>query len=407
MKDAMTSSLPDYASALEAALAIITPIESQSVHLTDASNRILQQSIETDRDQPPFNRAMMDGYAVRAADIMLGTKLKVVDTIAAGQAWDGRTIQPSECVKIATGAAVPSGLDAVIQHELSNRSNPVEFELDHIEIGRAIHPKGADARAGKTILQPGCCLTPACIGILATLGITTVRVAKRPNIVILTSGDEVLDVTVTQLQDHQIRNSNGPMLKAALSRMGAGHVEHWHLADDRSFTITTVREQLQRDDVDVLITVGGISAGERDYFHDAFAASDITFAVRRAAIQPGKPIHIGRCSTGTIVAGLPGNPVSALATAHLFLWPMLRKLTGMSHASLPWQLRTLHGSVQPNARREAFRPCSVVSANEVLIPSWQGSGDLIHAGPTDGLVALPRQAEVVEEGSNVMFLPWA
>jgi len=398
----MTSPLPGYSDALAAALRLVSPLGEESVDLEIAADRILAEDIVADRDLPPFNRAMMDGYALRAGEYRGGEPMPVAATIAAGSP-PSVDVPPDHCVKIATGAAVPEGLDAVVQHEFSDRGEPVTFTAASVEPGRAIHPRGADARSGDVVLPRGTRMEPHHLGIAASVGRARISVRRRPRVIILTSGDEVRPVD-EPIERHQIRNSNGPMPRDLLRRFGAEVVRCGHVIDERNPTVDALR--LAIDDSDLVVTVGGVSAGERDHFPAAYEACQVDMPLLGAAIQPGKPIHVGRAPTGAIVAGLPGNPVSALATGHLFIWPIVRAMRGIE-APLSWESRTLSDPVRPNPRRQAFRPAILHGNGTITVPTWAGSGDLVHTAPTHGLAALPVQADEIPARTAVEFLAWA
>ncbi len=395
--------LPNYEHALEAALRIAAPLDDvQSIALGDARARVLRQPVVADRDLPPFNRAQMDGYAVRAADITAGCALPVAATVAAGASPDV-SIAPGACVKIATGAAVPDGLDAVIQHELSDRNNPVRFTIESIEPGNAIHRCAADANQGDVLISPGTQIGVHHIGIAAAVGCAELQCTRQPTAIIISSGDEVRQMN-QPLLTHQIRNSNGPMISELLRSIGTQPPTAKLIADDRDVTRQTIADAVAEHDL--FITIGGISAGERDYFPSAFEAAGVELALRGAAIQPGKPIIVGKAPTGAIVIGLPGNPVSSLVCACLFIWPIVRTLLGQS-AELPWRDIELAAPVKPNAKRMAFRPAILESgSNRATVPQWAGSGDLVHTAPTHGVVRLPVQSHEVAAGTRLAFLNW-
>ncbi len=396
-------SLPTYPEALSAALSLVeSSLGVETVPLNQAADRVLAEPILADRDTPPFDRAMMDGYALRAAELKPGVPMPVAGAIAAGTAADA-SIPPGACVKIATGAPVPPGLDAVIRHEWSDRADPVRFTVGSINKGHAIHPRGADARRGDVVVPGSTVLRPEHLGIAAAMGATLLSVRRRPRVAILTSGDEVRPADATVL-DHQIRNSNAPMLADAARRFGAmvTHVEH--VPDDDALTAAAFEHALAR--CDLLLSVGGVSAGERDHFPSAYRRAGVTMAVSGAAIQPGRPITVGRAPNGVIVAGLPGNPVSALACAHLFVWPIVRSMLGLD-PWLRWEARTLAQPVTPNAQRQAFRPARLNRDGTIAVPRWAGSGDLVHTGQTDGLAELPVQVDDVPTGAAVRFVAWA
>lgn len=402
--------LPDYDAALALVLHGVTPLDEESVALDEADRHVLAETITADRDLPPFNRAMMDGYALRSTEIRPGASWPVSAVIPAGRPAS-IDVPPGTCVKIATGAPVPSALDVVIPHEQTDRGDPLRITLDPaaIQPGHAIHPRGSDARAGAVLLTPGTPLGPAQLGILASVGCARVRVHRQPRTVILTSGDEVRPVDGT-VADHQIRNSNAPLLRSVLRRFGARVVRHEHVADEEHLTTDALRRALE--EADLVITVGGVSAGERDHFPAAFATLDVHITLHGAAIQPGKPIRVGRAPSGRFIAALPGNPVSVLATAHLFVWPLIRVLRGFREVrglppALPWEARELAEDVRPNPHRRAFRPAELLDDGRVRVPSWAGSGDLVHTRITHGLLNLPPQSEPLRAGERRPFLPWA
>jgi len=404
------NALPDYAQALIDALSSVALLPSTEVVTLDhALHRVLAQDIVADRDLPPFNRAQMDGYAVRVADLVSSRSLPVASALSAGASMLGQT-PAGHCVRIATGAPVPNDLDAVIEHERTDRGDlknaRVIFNVENPLAGRAIHPCGSDAQRGQVIVPSGTLLQAPQLGLAATVGYDTLTVRARPRVTILTSGDEVVPhgSVTTSLQPQQIRNSNGPMLLASLKCFGAGDCTSIHLPDDLGKTVSALRHALERSDL--VVTVGGISAGERDFFPAAYSECGIALSLRGAAIQPGKPIAVGRNNEGRVLVGLPGNPVSVLACAHLFLWPVVRHMMGIA-SPLPWRLVNVAEAVKANQHRRAFRPATLLDQQNVAIPRWSGSGDLVHTAATDGLLELPIQDGEVPSGTPLRFLAWA
>jgi molybdopterin molybdotransferase len=396
------TALPDYADALGTVIGVVKPLgQTETIARDAASRRVLGETIVADRDLPPFNRSQMDGYAVRAAEVGQVDSFPVTATIPAGQPADV-TVPAGHCVAIATGAPIPADVDTVVPHEQSDRGDPVRFTVPSIEPGHAVHPRGVDARAGDTLVPAGTVLGPHHLGIAATAGKEELCVARRPRATVLTSGDEVRPVS-TNLEPHEIRNSNGPMACALLERIGAEAVACRHVADDPEASALAVAEALTASDL--LLTVGGVSVGARDYLPAAFAADGVSFALHGAAIQPGRPLLVGRSRTGAIVIGLPGNPVSALVCTCLFGWPVVRVLLGLD-PGLPWRQVTLAEAVKPNPTRRAFRPAVLIDGTQARVPVWAGSGDLAHTTPTHGVVELPVQKESVPAGTTLRFLPW-
>ncbi len=394
--------LPSYSDALQKALdSVEASKETEIVSIKEALHQILAKEIIADRDFPPFHRAQMDGYAVVASEVSSGASMEVLAHVAAGDMIQEK-IPSHTCVSIATVASVPDGFDAVVKHELTDcGTETVKFHCDEVNMGTSIHPEGADARAGEVLIESNTALTPQHLGIVASVGEDQLEVVTKPKVMLLTSGDEVVDVHAQPLP-HQIRNGNSAVIEAAFSSMGCDVIEAKHLLDDAMLTENTIQEALDHQ-CDLVVTVGGISAGKKDYFPEAFAKAGVDFLVHGAQIQPGKPIIVGK-HKNTTVLGLPGNPVSALVCSCIFGWPIVRKMLGFS-SPLPWQTAPLAKPVMPNPNRVAFRPCLLVNGT-VIIPHWQGSGDAIHMGCTNGLAQLPPTNNELETGKNVLCLPY-
>lgn len=394
--------LPSYNDALARALSVVHALEDHEVvELVDSVGRILAQAIVADRHLPPYNRSQMDGYAVVASEITNGVTMEVTARVSAGTN-EAVELKPNTCVAIATGAPVPEQFDAVVQHELTDRGDlaggKVTFIVDEVKIGQAIHRRGSDATQGKELICAGLKLSAQHIGIAATVGEIKVSVIRKPRVIVLTSGDEVVSPNVYP-EPHQIRNGNGPMLASLFETFGCEIIHHQHVKDDPESTTQAVNKALQISDL--LVTVGGISAGERDFFPEAFGSEDIAFVVQGAAIQPGKPVMVGK-KADTMVLGLPGNPVSSLACAYLFGLPIVRALLGVN-TQMQWVELPLARSVVPNRNRTGFRPCYLVDG-KIEIPSWQGSGDLSHTSQTVGLAQLPMNDDEISAGELVSFL---
>jgi molybdopterin molybdotransferase len=398
------ASLPTYSEALDATLSIADCVStSETVELSFAVGRLLAEDIVADRDLPPYNRSQMDGFAVVASEVSEGATMQVVGQVAAGATFDGIR-EPNSCVSIATGAPVPDCFDAVVQHELTdNGSEVVTFHCDDIKQGKSIHQKGVDAKAGDVLVAKHAKLSPQHIGIAASVGAHALKVLSKPKVVVITSGDEVV-APYEQPLPHQIRNGNNPMLAASFASMGCEVVETHHVLDNPEATNASIAEALDGC-CDLVVTIGGISAGKRDFFPAAFAHSNVDLAVKGARIQPGKPVIVGK-HANAMVLGLPGNPVSALACSLVFGWPIVRSLQGIP-ATLPWQEAPLANEVQPNPHRLCFRPCQLVDG-KVTVPNWQGSGDLVHTASTHGLVQLPSSENALHQGDNVLCIafPW-
>ncbi|MDA0295815.1 MAG: molybdopterin molybdotransferase MoeA [Planctomycetota bacterium] len=374
---------------------------------------VLAAPIKADRDHPPFDRATMDGYAIRARDAKLA--LNVVATVAAGPPPPNE-VADGGCVAIATGAAVPPGLDAVIEHESTDRSNPLTIHLDRVDPGRNIHPKSADARAGDTLLPAGTRIDHIARGIAvaagAAIGGGLVMVRSRPRISIVTTGDEVrpIDDPLDRPEDAvRIRNSNGSLLASLLAdrtTFGANLSPPMHAADDVQATADALDAAAATSDL--VITVGGVSAGVLDLVPAHWESRGWSALIRGVRMQPGRPFSLWRSPDATTIAiGLPGNPVSAFACAQIFVRSWIRASLGLDPDPGWWRLPLLE-AVRPNPQRPAFRPATLVmdasGRPAVRVPTWQGSGDLPHLAGTDGLARLNPGVDDLPAGSMVSFL---
>jgi len=396
------STLPSYSEALAAALEIAKKVSAvETAQLARAEGQILAEDILADRDLPPYNRSQMDGYAVLASEVKNGVSMRVTGQVAAGMTFDGER-EPSTCIAIATGAPVPDCFDAVVQHELTdNGSDVVVFHCGGLKQGKSIHPKGVDAKAGDVLVAKHTKLAPQHIGIAASVCTHTIKVLSKPKVIVITSGDEVIEPDKTPLP-HQIRNSNNPMLASVFTSMGCDVVQKHHVLDDPEATNEIIASALDGR-CDLVVTIGGISAGKRDFIPSSFANSGVELVVKGAKVQPGKPIMVGKHECA-VVLGLPGNPVSALVCSCVFGWPIVRSLQGIP-AALPWQEAPLVHEVKPNPNRLCIRPCQLVNG-KITVPSWQGSGDLVHTASTHGLVQLPSTEKELHEGELVSCIAY-
>ena len=396
--------LPDYPEAIDSSCNWSWPtMTSEPIDLDEAVGRTLAEPIVADRDLPPFNRAAMDGYAFRIDDLQNTSALRLAGKIAAGDS-SSPNIPSGFCVGIATGAPVPDSLDTVIPHEWTDRGDPVHMQR-RPDRGHAIHRQGSDAIRNQELVPAGCLIGATEAGLAATVGQSNLQVYRQPTIAVLSSGNEVVSVDTTP-EPHQIRNSNLPMISSLLKSMGGRIISASWLADDHDGTMNAVSKAVR--EADLVVTIGGISAGDRDMIRTAVDSLDGELILSGAAIQPGRPIRIAAMQTEqrtTPVVSLPGNPISALATACLFAWPIMNKLLG-GDGTLPWTEGLLAQPAQRHPSRRRFRPVQRTPDGRLSVPHWQGSGDLAHAAGTIGLVDLASGNEDLPENTMVRWLPW-
>ena len=384
----------DEALSVVAGIGSCTP-QCDPAPLRAAEGRGLGSPVVADRALPPFNRAAMDGYAFLHS-ASRGPRPVVGEVRAGDEA--APTVPAGSCVAISTGAAVPQDCDTVVPVEDTDRGDPMTMTGDPPARGRHVHAHGEDVKQGASVIEAGVRIGSAEVGIAAMVGCEKVAVRRRPTVAILTSGDEVVP-NGTDPTPHCIRNSNAPMVAALAHRIGAEVVDTAHLQDDRAAVDTAIASTL----ADVIVTTGGISAGRHDHIAAAFTSAGTDWAIQGVQMQPGKPARVGVLGDRTVVC-LPGNPVSALVTAAMFLAPVLRSRLGLPPGPR-WRTVRLGESLRCNAKRTMLRPAFTPDSGTAVVPVWHGSGDLVHAAGTRGVVRLPLAASA-DAGTEVRFTRW-
>jgi molybdopterin molybdotransferase len=303
----------------ERVLAEARPLPPEDVPLEHALGRVLAEDVEAGEDLPPFDSSAMDGFAVVAGP---AAELAIVAESRAGHPTE-RTLAPGEAIRISTGAAIPAGADAVVPIErvevLDGR-----VTVPDTAAGANLRRSGEDVRAGEPVIAAGTELGPAEVAVLAALGRPQVRAGGVPRVAVLVTGDELV-APGEPLQPGQIRNSNGYAIAALASRAGAHVVPPAIVRDDRGATEGALADAL--DAADVVCVSGGVSVGPHDHVKPALAALGVEERFWGVRLKPGKPTWFG-VRDGKLVFGLPGNPVSAMVTFHLFARPALRRLAG-------------------------------------------------------------------------------
>jgi molybdopterin molybdotransferase len=310
---------------------------TEEIILDGAFGRVLAEPIRADRDYPPFPRATMDGYALKYDDLERGTRrFRVVETLFAGSEAD-RQIGSGECYKVMTGAAVPEDADMVIRREDVEEGDEVEVHRKNSEAWRPylnIASQGEDLRAGELVIDKPRRCDPAMMGLLATVGKTTVTVARRPQTGLITTGNEVVKPG-NPVGPVQIRNSNLWMLLGALREEGLGLRRSSHVGDDPEQLMRTLERFL---DLDVLILTGGVSAGDADHVPRVLTELGVRPLFHKIAMRPGKPTWCGVLPEGGMVFALPGNPFSCLVNFALLIAPYIHGCWGLEQTppiSLP------------------------------------------------------------------------
>jgi molybdopterin molybdotransferase len=353
------------------------PLPPEVLPLTPAAlGLVLAEDVASDLDMPPYDKALMDGYAVRAADLPEGrATLRVVDEVTAGRT-PKRPVGPGEATHIMTGAPLPAGADAVVMVE---RTRPAEDGRVAVEDrppapGQNVLPRGREMRRGETVLAAGTVLRPQELGLLATVGRTSARVHPAPAVAVLATGDELVEAGVAP-GPGQIRNSNGPMVAAQVSRAG-GVPRNLGIAPDRHDALRALVDEGLRSPV--LILSGGVSAGKLDLVPGVLQELGVAAHFHKVEMKPGKPVFFG--SRGDrLVFGLPGNPVSALVCFELFVRPALRRLGGHAEAGPRLVSAALAEDFAYRSDRPTYHPARLEAGERgwaVRAVPWFGSPDL-------------------------------
>jgi len=389
--------------AIDIVLAQTSALPVESVAISESIGRILAEDIIADTDLPPFDRAQMDGYAVRAADVAnTPARLKIAGESAAGAGWH-HEMKAGEAVRIMTGAPVPAGADSVQQVELTREVNGAgEVEIQQsVEAGRSIVRRADEIKAGETVLRAGEDINAQTIATLASFGYAQVKVGRRPRVAVMATGSELVDVAQKPARD-QIRDSNNYMIEAYAKLAGAT-VDRLPLAgDDRDQLKREMTAAIER--CDVLITSGGVSMGVYDFTKAAFKDLGAEIFFERVALKPGKPTVFGRIGK-TLLFGLPGNPVSVAVTFNLFARTALRAMQGANEPTLRHEYAVLARDLKGSADRESYLPTTLRTDEKGKLLAeplkWGGSSDFVSFARAAALINVPADGKRIQAGSIV------
>lgn len=423
------------AEALEAILAHFSPLPPVSVPLPDSLGLVLAEDVTADIDIPPFDNSSMDGYALRAADTTGASnskpaRLEVTGYLPAGGApQPGDHVQPGTAFRIMTGAPIPPGADAVVRFEdtsegrsLDNptlqpeqsRALPSQIGGDvlvyrSVPAGNNIRPAAGDVRQGETVLQAGVTIRPAEIGVLASVGKAHVSVHKRPRVVVLATGDELVDVD-QKPGSGQIRNSNGYSVTAQVCAWGAEAINLGVARDNRDDLTTKLHEALRRQP-DLLITSAGVSVGDYDIVKEVLMTMG-TISMWRVRVKPGKPLAFGHLGERNVpFLGLPGNPVSSMVSMELFGRPAVMKMLGKSRLERPIiAVRALERIESSPGRENYVRAIVSKQGDEYVARTTgaQGSEILTSMSKANAFLIIDENTRLIEAGEQVraLMLDW-
>ncbi|EFH10822.1 gephyrin-like molybdotransferase Glp [Pseudoroseomonas cervicalis] len=383
-------------------LAALSPTGAETVALPEAWNRVLAAPVAARLTQPPAALSAMDGYALRAGDGAAGATLRVVGSAPAGHPFAGR-VGPGEAVRIFTGAVLPEGADAILLQEDAEAGDGVVTLREAVRPGRWIRPEGLDFRAGDILLHPGRRLTARDIGLAAAANHPWLSVHRAPRIAILATGDEIV-LPGEALPRGGIVSSNAHAL-AALVRAYGGQPVLLPIAADRVESIAASAGAARG--CDLLVTTGGASVGEHDLVQKALAPLGLAVDFWKIAMRPGKPLIWGRLGE-TPLLGLPGNPVSALTCAVLFLGPAMARLGGLPDAAPPFRRAVTAAALPQNDAREDYLRAFVTrgEAGQLMVTAAQrqDSSMLRVLAGAEALLRRAPHAPALPQGETVEIL---
>lgn len=370
---------------------------TESVPIANAIGRVLREDLFTDRALPPYNRVTMDGIAIQYAYFKNGQRIFIIEGVAPAGSPQMTLQTNGQCIEVMTGSVLPKNVDTVIRYEdVLIKDGKATIQVDELKEGKNIHRKGEDRQKGELVIASGATISPAEIGVAATVGKTHLQVAKLPKAIIISTGDELVEIEKKPLP-HQIRKSNVHRIHATLVKHQIV-ADKFHLADD----LEVIKKSLKTiiEDYEVVILSGGVSKGKFDYLPDALAALGVDKLFHRIRQRPGKPFWFGKAPNGTLIFAMPGNPVSSfLCTQRYFVTWLITSL-GLSTTNEPHGILTTDTSFKPDLTYFLQVKVSYNEKGQILATpvSGNGSGDLANLVDATAFLQLPRGKEVFKQG---------
>lgn len=373
-------------------------VPSERISINDALGKVLAEDLCADRDFPPFNRVTMDGIAIQFAQLEAGkTTFEIETTAAAGNPQ--KTLQnPENCMEVMTGAMIPLGTDAVIRYEdieIKDKIARITIDTNGIKVKQNIHPQGSDRKMGDVIVPKGRKLSPAEIGVAATIGKHEILVQRKLRAVVISTGEEIVSITEMPLP-HQIRTSNGYALQACLKNWGL-ETENILLPDNQAIIESKIAEFIET--FDVLILSGGVSAGKFDFVPQALENQGVKKLFHKVSQRPGKPFWFGKSANGTAVFALPGNPVSTFMCLNRYFKKWFDASQGIENQQIMAELSEGF-TFKPELTFFLQVKLSYTLTGEILATPVEGhgSGDLANLVEADAFLELPLERSLFKKG---------
>lgn len=392
--------------AREAILGAIPGSGAEAVAVGSCVGRVLAQSVVAERDQPPFDRVMMDGIAIAHAEFGSGRReFPVQATQAAGD--ERLVLREGRCIEIMTGASLPENADCVVPIErISMANGKAVIEADYeAQLRQFVHARGSDHRQGTELLTPGKRISATDVAVIASAGLPTIDVASAPSISVISTGNELVPAGAP-IAAHQVRLSNGPAVVAMLEQHGFARGRHDHLADEPELLEDRIAQHLEA--ADVLVLSGGVSMGKADYVPAVLARLGVDVIFHKVSQRPGKPLWFGMGPKNQTVFALPGNPVSTLVCCREYVIPALQQAAGLRAAAPEFASLTQDVSFAPPLT--CFLPVRLLSSTAgqaLAMPVHTNtSGDFASLAGTDGYVELPLEQTDFPAGTALRLQRW-
>jgi molybdopterin molybdotransferase len=395
----------EYRQALDTILATVRRLGTERVELPQAIGRVLAKPVSTPWDMPRFDQSAMDGFAIIADDLRDCSESNPVELRIAGEQRIGRAsrrgVESGTAVKIFTGSVSPPGADAVVMREYVHEKDGIATVIRPVARGENIRLRGEEFKKGDEILGAKARITPASMGLLASVNKTNPWVVQRPAVTCIVTGDELVD-SGGRLSAGQIYDSNSHSLRTAIEGVGIEHPDVIRVRDDKSALESAIRDAVQTSEV--VLTVGGASVGDYDYVREASHSVGVREVFWRVKVKPGKPVLFGKFGRRGLFFGLPGNPVSALVSFHQFVRPAILAMSGRSDVVPGSMLSSLKGTLRKKPGRlewvRAIHDGDVVSA-----VSGQDSHMLGGLAAANCLIELPESSDGARDGDQVRIVP--